>query len=67
MVFPNGWFMTMTFVLLRNSGVPCELCSERKLCLVVLTIHRQTVRWNVRTVSSNKLYMLLFMRVLMIG
>ena len=66
MVNLGGWFMTVTFVLLHHSGMPCGLCSECKLCLVVLTIRRPTAKQNVRTVPSNKLYVILFVRLLMI-
>ena len=59
MVFQNGWFTTMTFVLLCPSGVPCGPCSECKFYLVVLTICRPTIKQNVRTTPSSKLHALI--------
>ena len=67
MVFLNSWFTIMTCILLHHSGWPCGPCSEFELWLVVLTIYRLTVRRNVRIALSNRVFVLLFMRVLTMG
>ena len=52
MVYLSGWFMIKMFVLLHHSGMPCGLCSERKLYLVVLTIRSPMVKRQNRTIEQ---------------
>ena len=67
MVYLKDWYMIVMYVLLHCSGVPCGPCLECEHYLVVPIIRKPTVKWNDRTILLSKLYVLWFMRVLMIG